>query len=119
MSSIVDLNVNNTSTNDKFRIPIFYNNSEADDYYGFYYCKTLKLTGSFVAKTREVMFKRCYESLALAMEDEENAPFNVDDIENSVEFVEIKCENDEESDYAYHMADSGKECEEIILALKE
>jgi hypothetical protein len=53
------------------------------------------------------------------MKNENNVPFNVNDIKNSVVFEEIKCENDEEIYYACDMAKSEKDFEEIIKAIKQ
>ncbi|CAF4223591.1 unnamed protein product, partial [Adineta steineri] len=53
----------------------------------------------------------------MCMEDEEQVPFNVNDIENVVVFDIIKCKTEEEMGLAHDLEKAGKGFNEIMEAL--
>ncbi len=121
MASITNPDINKISSiNNKYHILLIYIIDEELGYYsGNYYDKSLKLTGFVEGKTLEEMYNDCYESLTMCMKDEDNVPFNVNDMKNSVVFDEIKCETDEEMDKTCEMKHAGKNFSEIIETIKK
>lgn len=119
MSSTTDPDNNKISLNLKYHIPLIYSIDELGNYYGSYYCKPVEGTGFFQAKTFEEMYDEAYDSLTTCVYGENNIPFDVDNIKNSVVFDVIKCDTGEEMDMAHDMRRKGKSSSEIIEALKE
>ncbi|CAF0712386.1 unnamed protein product [Adineta steineri] len=118
MSSTNDPDINEISSKDnKYHVSLMYSIDEDGYYYGSYRDESFQIAGFFQTKTHEDMLKQCYDSFSMCMEYEKEVPFNVDDIENSVVFDEIKCENSEEKDLAYSLHRTGKGFNEIMEAL--
>ncbi|CAF4894884.1 unnamed protein product, partial [Rotaria sp. Silwood1] len=85
MPSITNLDINNTSlTKDKYHILLIYVLQEDGSCEGGYYEDVLNIMGGVSGNSFQEMCDEAYESLEEAMEGENNIPFNINNIKESV-----------------------------------
>ncbi|CAF0720481.1 unnamed protein product [Adineta steineri] len=118
MSFLHDRDISKISLKDnKYHIPFICNIDVDGSYYGCYIDRFFDIRGCVQGETPEQLVKECYESFTMCMEDEEQVPFNVNDIENVVVFDIIKCKTEEEMGLAHDLEKAGKGFNEIMEAL--
>ncbi len=114
MSSIVDFNINKTSSaDDKWHLVLIYLVHEDGLYQGSYYEPSSHSLGGVSGKSCDEMVDDAYESLEEFIEDEINIPFDIKTIKESVQFDLVECHNVDEMDEAYTLRRNGITGEEI------
>ncbi|CAF3856583.1 unnamed protein product [Rotaria sp. Silwood1] len=86
---------------------------------GGYHEKSLSIHGGVSGQSFNEMLEQAYESLEVAMKEEDRIPFDINDIKKSVKFDCVKCSTTDEMDMVYKLNKQGKTFKEIKEQIKQ
>jgi hypothetical protein len=120
MSSIAHIDSNDEPlATTKYPILVIYSREANGTVAGAYYIHSLRVIGDVSGNTLAEMRARCFESLEDWAIDEDNVPFDVKNLKESVVFDFVECSNDDEDELALDMQYAGKIFEEIVEAIRK
>jgi hypothetical protein len=100
-------------TENKYRILLIYLIEGNGLYGGGYTDKALKITGGSTGESVDEMVEKAYESLKDGLTGENNIPFDINNIKESVVFDLIECHTEDEMEKAFDLERKGMDGKEI------